>query len=236
MTKLNIRNINQLDFPENQYYQEKTDKSQIVLHHTVSGDTINGDYVYWKSTKERIATCVILARYGSNNIYQLFSSGNFAHHIGCRSSFLKEQGFIDYNTRNLELNKHSIGVEIDSWGGLVQDTNRKFYPAVWDNQTKSYVPNRRVKAITNYRILSTPFRGFYAYEQYTHEQIESLRQLLVYWNDRYGIPLDYKTDMWDVSKRALSGEAGIWAHVSYRPDKSDIYPDIDLIQMLKGLQ
>ena len=46
---------------------------------------------------------------------------------------------------------------------------------------------------------------------------------------------DYKKDMWDISRSALSGSPGIYTHVSYRKDKSDCHPQKDLIENLKNL-
>ncbi len=62
-----------------------------------------------------------------------------------------------------------------------------------------------------------------------------MRQLLVYWGERYEIPLTYNEDMWDVSDRALAGQDGVWSHTSYRSDKSDIHPQPEMIAMLKAL-
>ena len=41
--------------------------------------------------------------------------------------------------------------------------------------------------------------------------------------------------MWDISPNALSGINGIYTHVSYRSDKNDMSPQINLIEMLKTL-
>jgi hypothetical protein len=38
-----------------------------------------------------------------------------------------------------------------------------------------------------------------------------------------------------VNKDAMSGVPGVWAHVSYRYDKSDVYPSADLISALKSI-
>jgi len=57
----------------------------------------------------------------------------------------------------------------------------------------------------------------------------------LFWGQRYNIPLDYNEDVWDVTTRALSGEPGLYTHVSVRYDKSDVYPDPRLIEMWKGL-
>jgi len=39
----------------------------------------------------------------------------------------------------------------------------------------------------------------------------------------------------DISKDALSGNPGYFSHTSYRLDKSDLYKDPDLINLLKTL-
>jgi len=41
--------------------------------------------------------------------------------------------------------------------------------------------------------------------------------------------------MWEVSKKALKGESGIFTHNSIRKDKTDIFPQPEMIQMLKSL-
>jgi len=73
------------------------------------------------------------------------------------------------------------------------------------------------------------------FEKYTDKQILAVRQLLVYWKSRYGIPLTYNDAMWDVNNDALNGKGGVWTHVSYRSDKSDCHPQPELIAMLKSL-
>ena len=58
---------------------------------------------------------------------------------------------------------------------------------------------------------------------------------------KYGIPLDYKGDkMFDITDRALGGEAGVWTHTSYRPypdshQKWDTHPDPNLKAMLRTI-
>lgn len=43
-------------------------------------------------------------------------------------------------------------------------------------------------------------------------------------------------DMWEVSTDALKGVAGVYTHNSVRKDKIDIFPQPEMIQMLKGLK
>ena len=83
--------------------------------------------------------------------------------------------------------------------------------------------------------LDKPFKGFQYFHDYTDAQIESVRQLLLLWNKRYNIPLHYCEDIWDITPRALKGEAGVYTHNSVRKDKIDIYPHPKMIQMLKSL-
>jgi N-acetyl-anhydromuramyl-L-alanine amidase AmpD len=221
LLKLDLKEIIQVDFPDNQYFKEQTDKKQIVLHHTVSGQGVDGDIAWWRQTVERIGTAIIIGWDGK--IYQCFSSKYWAHHLGLKTP------------NNKALNMASIGIEIDAWGGLMR-YNRQWYPVKWDENLKQNVPNLSVRPIQNVQVYEQGFRGFFGFEKYTAEQIEAVRKLLVFWNEKYGIPLDYNEDMWDVSSKALSGTPGIWTHVSFREDKSDCHPQPELIQMLKSLK
>ncbi|MAT11566.1 MAG: hypothetical protein CMM02_11215 [Rhodopirellula sp.] len=221
--KLDLKKIVQVDFPEGQYIRQETPKNQIVLHHTASGRGVEGDIRWWKHDKRRIATQILIDFEGV--IHQCYSSRFWAHHIGVKSSFLKARGFKDYGIRNKILNQNCVAIEIDSWGGLRQGD----IGGEWRSYTGSIIPDERVQ------LYPDGFRGYKAFEKYTDEQIESVRQLLVYWGERYEIPLTYNEDMWDVSDRALAGHDGVWSHTSYRSDKSDIHPQPEMIAMLKAL-
>jgi N-acetyl-anhydromuramyl-L-alanine amidase AmpD len=204
--------INTLSFPEDQYYKEVFDKKIIVLHHTASGKGSDGDYRHWLSNKERVATSQIINHDGTCT--QLFNSSFWGHHIGCT------------HANNRLLNQISIAIEIDSWGGLT-----------WNEGSKTFHTYTGAK-IDKSKVIEyeKSFRGFRFFERYTPEQIESVRLLLLFWGEKYKIPLDYNEDMWDVSARALNCTHGIWAHTSYRKDKSDIHPQPEMIEMLKGLK
>lgn len=220
LEKLDVSKIIQVDFPDEQYIRSKTSKNQIVLHHTVSGQGTSGDIAWWRKTTARVGTAIIIGWDGK--IYQCFSSRYWAYHLGIK------------NSKNKILNKSSIGVEIDAWGGLVKYKG-KYYPAKWSRTNKRFVANTRVVAIKNVQVYEKKYRGFYAFEKYTDAQIESLRQLLIYWNKVYKISLTYNEDMWNYSEKAMNGKSGVWAHVSYRKDKSDCHPQKELIKMLKSL-
>ena len=217
MKLLNLKEIIQLAYPARKYFSTVYDKKQIVLHHTVSGDGVTGDITHWIKSKFNMGTCVIISRNGEIN--QVFSSKYWAYHLGVPGSTYKKIG-VPYKRWDM----NSIGVEIDSYGGLKKGTDglwRTVYGELIDQDKVVEYPKG--------------YRGYFAFEKYTDEQIESVRQLLVFWCERYSIPLEYKGKMWDVNADALSGEAGIWSHTSFRFDKSDVHPQAELITMLKNL-
>jgi len=213
-------NVIHHNFSDDQYYQEVTEKTQIVLHHTVSGDSVVGDISWWEQTPEHVATCVIIARDGT--IHTLFSSEHWAHHLGIKSWIFKKFGLKSYGA-NKGLNKKAIGVELDSWGGLVKRGSKYYRTGSKEVSADKVVDYGR------------EIRGFRYYEKYTEEQIKSLKYLLQYWNKKYNIPIKYNLEMWRLNEKALKGQEGVWTHVSYRPDKSDCHPQKELIEMLKTL-
>ena len=100
----------------------------------------------------------------------------------------------------------------------------KFY-----NYVNGVVPQSEVAE------LQTEFKGYKYYHKYTDKQIEAVKHLLVLWHDKYNIPLTYNENIWAVCKDALEGKPGLYTHVSVRNDKSDCWPQPELIAMLKSL-
>lgn len=211
-------------FPADRYIPDVSPKNQIVLHHTVSNpNSAMGDINYWASDPKRIATAVVIELNGK--VYQCFSSKLWAYHLGAG---------------NASLDKHSIGIEIDSWGGLILGDGTQhdfgFKKVVMKNgafyNAYGNVVNLKENEIQEY---PNGFRGYKYFQKYSEAQIDSVGELLLLWNKTYGIPLNYNEDMWDYNERAKKGDAGIWSHVSYRKDKNDCHPQPELIQMLKSL-
>jgi N-acetyl-anhydromuramyl-L-alanine amidase AmpD len=215
--------ITQVNFPEKQYYKTQFKKNQIYLHHTAGNPDGKAVFKWWALDKQgRIATCISISGKGKNTIdgeiIQGYSSKYWAYHLGCKSKF-----FAAMDLPYKELDKFSIGIEICNWGQLTLKDS-KFY-----NYVKREVSADEVCE------LETPFKGYKYYHNYTDAQIESTRQLLLYWGKVYNIPLDYNEDIFNLTPRAFKGEAGIFTHNSVRPDKVDIYPHPKLIEMLKSL-
>lgn len=192
------------------YYKEEYKKSQIVLHHTVSGPGIRGDLNTWMKYKSNIATCLIIERDGTIN--QLFSSKYWGYHLGCGKPSL-DQG--------------SIAIELDSWGQLHEKDGKLL--TVYDSEVD--VP------IVHY---PQGFRGEQIYEAYSYDQLRSLGEVLLLWHKNYNIPLTYRENFYDLNNDALNGEPGVWSHTSFRPwpsknNKWDIHPDPNLLSMLRTI-
>jgi hypothetical protein len=220
------------NFPDDQYYKIQTEKKTVILHHMASGQSAKGDINWWKSNKQRVATCIATQRNG--DISTIFDSKYWAHalgvkikdfdNLGVKRIFRKYDNGKIYVANNEILNEQAVQCELDSWGRLTKKGN-SFYS--WTNEK---IDNGLVTK------LDKPYKGQYYFESYTDKQLEVTRKLLIHWNEEYGIDTSYKGDrIFEVSKDALEGESGLWTHGSYRQDKDDVFPQPELIQMLKSI-
>ena len=196
--------------PETQYFLEEHAKKSICLHHTAGGSADSSINSWINDKQPKVATCVIIDRDGT--IVQAFASQYWAYSLG-----LSTPNYV-------QIERQTIGIEIANYGGL-KKIGEEYYNAY----------GGKIKPENVYDC-GFIFRGFRYFEKYTDKQIDSVRLLLLYWNERYKIPLDYHPNMWDYNQSAILGAAGIWSHTSYRKDKSDCFPQPELIAMLKGLK
>jgi len=208
--------ITMVDFPAKEYYQSTFKKRQIYLHHTAGGPKASSVWNWWQNDRGRIATCIVIDH--SGEITQGYSSRFWAYHLGLGN---KHFGVMGLPYKNLD--KTSIGIEICNWGQLTEK-NGKFYNYVNGEVSMDQVTE-----------LETPYKGFKYYHSYTDAQIASTKELLLFWNDAYGIPLDYNEDIWGLTPRAFKGEKGVFTHNSVRRDKVDVYPHPKLVEMLKEI-
>jgi len=221
--------IKQVNFAEKNFVKEVTKKTQIVVHHTVSGDGIDGDVAWWNKSTDKIAAHYIIDRQGVIN--QLFDDKYWAYHLGTSTAHYQKFGLSYQN-----LNRSSIGIELDSWGPVTAHGD-KFYPVRWDATSRKYLADTSKKPISNYpEEYCTGFRGHKYYERYTPLQLSSLSALLDKLCLEHGIPPKYKGDsFWIANKIALAGQSGIWGHCSFRADKTDPHPQAELVNLLKGM-
>lgn len=229
--------IKKIKFDEVSYYKSSCPKKQIVLHHTVSNPVNSqADADYWKSLPSHIACAYIQSLDGS--FLQLFEDEFWGHHLGVTSASLKQQGFIDYSSRNVLLNQQSIAVEIDAWGGLFLGTGGIVkIGGKGVATTKGVFYNAYGSPIdSKLEVVNIPWRGFEYFQKYSDAQVESLGTLLQDIMRRYSIPsYGLKDGNFNVRRDALVSTPGIFSHSNYRSDKSDLYPDFRIISMLKNL-
>lgn len=217
----------------NQYYREETEKHQIYIHHTAGGPDPYSVINWWDSTPARVGTSFIVGgkpirttlKYSDGEILQCFNTRYWAYHLGLKTEHLN---IADNPKSNLWLNSKSIGIELCNWGPLIDGTGsgvpfvtlQHEYP-VDEDQVIEY---------------SVPYKGFKYYQKYTDAQLDSLREILIYLCDYWDIPKEFKgRKMFQLDKRAIEGDFGVWTHTSVRPDKFDCHPQPELIQILESL-
>jgi len=221
-TKLNI--IQKL-LPPNQYVQDSKFKvQQCVIHHTAGGSA-ESTYNYWNSSKDRVATHFLVDRDGT--IYQCMPmEKSWGYHLYVASPGNK----IDRNYKKLssKYDAQSVGIELCNFG-YVNFVNGKFV-----NYVGKLIHHDRITK------LDTPYRGYSYWEDYTKEQVESLRLLLLHLIEEYPILsqglIDDYSNIGEISKDALDMKPGIYGHGQYRTDKFDIFPSQRIIEMLNSLK
>lgn len=203
-----------------QYVRSTTEKTGIVLHHTVGGSA-DSTFRYWNESKDRVATHFLIDRNGS--VYQCFPLNNWAFHIYIKSPGNK----IPQKYKNLgqEYDKRLIGIELCSFGPVTA-RNGRFY-TIYN------------KEIDKSKVVKQSYRGYDYWEDYTDEQIESLKYLLQNLLVQYpviaqSLKTDY-SDIFNINQQALDLKPGIYSHTSYRQDKSDCVPTPKLLAMLNTL-
>jgi len=214
--KLDISKIKQARLKDNQFFAEESPKTQIYLHHTAGNGNAEGVSRYWNSNETRIGTAFVIGEDGT--IVQCFSSKHWGWHLG-----IDNQDFAKNGAKYVNLNKCSVGIEVCNWGYLTKKGD-KFY-----NYAGGVIKAENVTE------LEKPFKGFKYWYKYSDDQIEALRQLVVYLCETYDIPTDYRSEIWGIDKVAFQNTKGIFTHNSVRKDKSDMYPCPRVIKMLQSL-
>jgi N-acetyl-anhydromuramyl-L-alanine amidase AmpD len=225
---------------DEEYIKEETNKNTIWLHHTAGGSrpdwSINGwekDYVKDRSGRPildsngkeqplRVGTSYVIGRKSSTSdetlwdgkILRAFDDKYWAYHLGVNSH------------NSVELNSHSIAIELCNYGPLTLGKDGRFYNYV----NKPLNEKDVVK-------LDKPFRGYEYYERYTDAQLESTRNLIIYLINKYDIKFDGKiyNEKWFDYNDSWLKTGGIRSHSQVRRDKFDIFPQIEMIQMLNSL-
>jgi hypothetical protein len=153
-------------------------------------------------------------------IIKCMPDGAYANHLG------------DNGSQSMHVN--SIGIEVCNFGPLTK------VGEVFKTYTGAIVNKDQVCD------LGFKFRGFQYYHKYSDIQIEALRGLILFIEERNGINIKKGLVEWlktetpqvafDFKTDAYKGKVkGMLSHTSTRKDKSDMSPQPNLIAMLKSL-
>ena len=216
--------INKNHLPYGEYKVGPTSKEYVFIHHTAGWNNPYKTIDNWgRDDRGAVATEFVLGGQsvsGNDSKYdgvmvQAFPEGGYGWHLGKNGS--------QY------MHEHSVGIEVCNFGYVV---NGKTYAGtkVADDQVVT---------------LSQPFRGYKTWHKYSDAQIESLHKCILWISERDGI--DVRKGLPDLIRKmgvsafefqddAYYGRVkGLWTHTNTRKDKSDMFPQQELIDMLLSL-
>jgi len=209
---------------KDEYLNGPTKKEYLFLHHTAGGNNPYQVVTMWNNdTRGRIGTEFVLGGKSVFNgdsthdgtIVQAFPEGAYGWHLGDNGS--------EY------MHSHSVGIEVCNFGPI--------------KDGKTYTGQ---KALHSQIVeLNEVFRGHKTWHRYSDRQIEVLRSLILYIANRDNIDI-HKGLIQEIKSKGVKGFEfnsdayygkikGMWTHTNTRKDKSDMFPQQELIDMLLSL-
>lgn len=208
-------NIETLKRPlqDDQFYKQAFLKKYIFLHHT-AGASAQSAIEWWNSKPDRIATPFIIERNGT--IYENFDPKYWSYALGVKGGTYIE--------------KSAIHIEIVSFGKIDKEGN-DFYFQLNPQSHKTPIPESDVK------VFDQPYRDCFFYQKYTDAQVASILALLPELLREFpSITVQPSIkNFWELQNKNSNLPPGIWSHTSVRKDKSDIFPQENLIEGLYSL-
>lgn len=218
--------IHQYYLPKDEYVHKTYKNEYVMLHHTAGGANPFACVDMWaRDTRGRVGTEFVLGGQNHRNgndeydgvMVQAFPQGNLAWHIGRSGS-----GY---------MNRRTVGLEICSMGYL-------------DNELKTYVGTKAAES--QVAELEEAFRGHMHWHRYSDKQIQEIEKWIRYIGERDGV--DITLGLKQLIKRygpvkafgfqedAYYGKIkGLLSHTNVRRDKSDVYPDPRLVDVIMSL-
>jgi len=216
--------VNRHFLPHGEYKSGPTNKEYIFLHHTAGWHNPYNCIDQWgRDNRGAVATEFVLGGpsvKGNDTKYdgvmvQAFPEGGYGWHLGKNGS--------------QHMHTHSVGIEVCNFGYVV---NGKTYAGtrVDDSQIVT---------------LDKPFRGHKTWHRYSDAQIEELRKWILWIGERdsidvrKGLPEWIKqrgADAFEFNEDAYYGRVkGLLTHTNTRKDKTDMFPQQELLDMLVEL-
>ncbi|NBU99315.1 MAG: hypothetical protein EBS19_14085 [Spirochaetia bacterium] len=209
---------------QDEYLKGPTKKEYLFLHHTAGGNNPYQVITMWNNdTRGRIGTEFVLGGQSVFNgdsthdgtIVQAFPEGSYGWHLGDNGS--------EY------MHSHSVGIESCNFGPI--------------KDGKTYTGQKA--SISQIVKLKEAFRGHETWHRYSDRQIEVLRSLILYIANRDNIDI-HKGLISEIKIKGAKGFEfnsdayygkikGMWTHTNTRKDKTDMFPQQELIDMLLSL-
>jgi|TARA_R100000084_G_scaffold109435_1_gene76697 N-acetyl-anhydromuramyl-L-alanine amidase AmpD len=207
------------------------------LHHTAGRENPYKVVDHWdRDSRGRVATEFVVGgqshRTGDDEydgvVVQAFPETGYGWHLG--------------KTGSGKMNRSSLGIEICSAGWLEEWMGGDV--ANPDTQYRTYFNS--IVAKDQVIKLDQPFRGKQYYHKYSDAQIEAVKLLLEYIAERDNIDMRLGLQQWikkmgpakafGFQEDAYYGKVrGLLSHTNVRRDKSDVYPDERLVEVILNL-
>lgn len=211
------------------YYDGPSPKNQIYLHHTAGATKSPSKTIRsWSKRTDRVSTHYITNNLGDKE--QLYPDEAWGNHLG-----IKKSTFTKYGLPWKHLNKFSLGIEMQSYGYLTKKGDK--YITAYGNE----VPADTVAQPVDKNGNPIAYKGKKYYQKYNAANIAHVKDIVTGWMSKYNIPFVYDYDELfpnsgdPLSKKVLGGESGVYTHNSVKTGKSDVFPQKELLDMLKSI-
>tara|TARA_R110002153_G_scaffold128584_1_gene277160 strand:+ start:560 stop:4213 length:3654 start_codon:yes stop_codon:yes gene_type:complete len=233
------------------YYPQETPKIQFVVHHTAG---LGGAKAIiensWSKKSTHVSTHFIIDRAG--NTEQLFPLKYWGNHIGSKRS---GNSYLQKSTISVELVALGyIKVKGRNRSNSFFNENSTF---VQSDKTYSYEKLKQgqpdIPIAQPYKINSSgkvvkagDYKGYGLYHSYTKKQLAALEKVMkqvqtaypnITMGSRYsggnGFYEQFPQKGKGVASTAFSNNRGTFTHNSYRTDKSDVFPQKELIELFQ---
>jgi hypothetical protein len=210
--------------PKGEYKDGPTNKEYLFLHHTAGWQNPYKCVDSWgRDDRGTIATEFVL---GGQSV-----KGNDTKHDGTMLQCMPEGAYGWHLGKNgsQHMHTHSVGIEVCNFGYIK------------DGKTYAGTTAHESQIVT----LAEAFRGYKQWHRYSEAQIETLRLWILFIAERdnidvrAGLVTEIKkngTKGFEFNEDAYYGKVkGMWTHTNTRKDKTDLFPQEELIDMLLSL-
>jgi len=223
--------IEQYNLPAGEFVDKETPKKWIVLHGNHGTYNPYKQIDTWaKDHRGRVGSHYVIGGSGKSlgqdgdvdgRILQAIKDINWGYHLGA--------------IENLDIQPESISIELCNAGPL-NKAGDKFHTWYGLEILEEEV-----------LVLDRPFNGNKYFHKYSEKQIKSLKALLLFLRDKHGIDIkegivtsllnNPKSEAsFDYMPMSMKSKTGLYTHANLNKLKTDLFPQPELIKMLKSLK